>query len=342
MTSGARHPDARLERLIDQWLDDDLGPAESAELEAILAESPAARTAFWRQATFHSLIHEAVALAGPVNQGSDDSPVSSRWFGRAAGLLVAALVLVGIGGGVGSLVTSRALAGLAKASLPQISLFTDGFESGPAPTTGFIPPVPGAWGGDKTAITVGTRGVQPVEGRRMLEFLAAHADVTETEGQYSSEIWRILPMRTIRERASLAGADGGCLTLEFSAAFNQRGSEAGSGVRDPAEAVIAGINVFAFQGSVADAAHLWNSKWSVAVASASLTEILDEDPAGWQRLRVSIALPESTDFVLLQCYVGDDKADATAVFDGQFLDDVRVRVMVDPGQRGPVRGGGGE
>jgi hypothetical protein len=337
MTSDAPHPDRRLERLIDQWLDDDLCPAETGELEAILADSPAARTAFWRQATLHALIHEAVTLAGPAVEASVDGPVPIRWLGRAAGLLVASLTLVVIGGGLGSLVTSRALAGLGKTSLHRISLFTDGFESGPAPATGFIPLVPNVWGGDKTAITGASRGVQPVEGRQMLEFLAAHADVTEIDGQYSSEIWRIVPMSLIRERASLTGADGGRLTLEFSAAFNQRGAEAGSGGRDPAEAVVAGVNVLAFQGSIADAHRLWKSKWSVAVASASLTEILDEDPERWQRLKVTIALPELTDFVLLQCYTGDDKGDSVAVFDGQFLDDIRLGVIVDP-----VRGGGGE
>jgi hypothetical protein len=337
MTSDAPHPDRRLERLIDQWLDDDLCPAETGELEAILADSHAARAAFWRQATLHALIHEAVTLAGPAVEASVDGPVPIRWLGRAAGLLVASLMLVVIGGGLGSLVTSRALAGLTKTSLHRISLFTDGFESGPAPATGFIPAVPDVWGGDKTAITGASRGVEPVEGRQMLEFLAAHAEVTEIEGQYSSEIWRIVPMSLIRERASLTGADGGRLSLEFSAAFNQRGPEAGSGVRDPAEAVVAGIKVIAFQGSVADAPWLWKSKWTVAVASASLTEILDEDPERWQRLKVTIALPELTDFVLLHCYTGDDKCNAVAVFDGQFLDDIRLGVIVDP-----VRGGGGE
>lgn len=342
MTSDAPSPDRRLERLIDQWLDDDLCPAESAELQAILVESSAAREVFWRQATLHSLIHEAVTLASPAVEDCVDGRVPSHWLGRAAGLLLAALVLVGIGGGLGSLVTSRALAGLVKASLQQISLFADGFESGPAPTPGFIPLVPDVWGGDKTAIIGASRGVQPAEGRQMLEFVAAHADVTETEGQYSSEIWRIVPMSTIRERVSRAGADDGSLALEFSAAFNQRGPETGSDGRDPAEAVVAGINVIAFQGSVADARRLWRSKWSVAVASASLTEILDEDPDRWQRLKVAIALPESTDFVLLQCYTGDDKGDSVALFDGQFLDDVRLGVMVDPMHGDIFRGGDNE
>jgi ferric-dicitrate binding protein FerR (iron transport regulator) len=52
---------ARLERLLDRYLDEALTPEEKTELEQMLGTSPQARRNFWEHARFHALLREAGA-----------------------------------------------------------------------------------------------------------------------------------------------------------------------------------------------------------------------------------------------------------------------------------------
>jgi len=52
---------ARLDRLLDHYLDEALLPEEKTELEQMLRASPQARLTFWQHARFHALLREAGA-----------------------------------------------------------------------------------------------------------------------------------------------------------------------------------------------------------------------------------------------------------------------------------------
>src|SRR5213080_661470 len=52
---------ARLERLLDHYLDEALSDDEKLELEQMLRALPQARLTFWEHARFHALLREAGA-----------------------------------------------------------------------------------------------------------------------------------------------------------------------------------------------------------------------------------------------------------------------------------------
>lgn len=339
-----KHPsddDHRLDGLIGQWLDDDLGPAESAELEAALVESPAARARFWEVVTFESLIHEAVGLAdisaaaGP----SHDGPRRIR-MPRIAAIILASLSLLVIGGGLGAILTTQALAGLARSIAARFTLLDEGFESGSAPTSGHVPSVPDVWSGDPSAVVGSRQGVMPSAGARMLEFLKPYGDEEGERVTVAAEIWRILTVAEVRGQLARLGHDfrpgQDRIRIDCGAAFNQR-EEGTAGSTDQGateRASVAGIGVFAFRGPVSEAAALWNDRMGRALASGQNEQQLDGDPTQWQRLDVTMAIPAETDFLLVVCFVRDKNRRPRSDFDGQFIDDVHISASLEPVPRG--------
>lgn len=104
---------ARLERLLDRYLDEALEPEEKTELEQMLRAEPAARQTFWQHARFHALLRES----GAEGRGREmaemaalaATPRGGRWaltgagevLRRNAGWIVAALIaLIAVAGGV--------------------------------------------------------------------------------------------------------------------------------------------------------------------------------------------------------------------------------------------------
>lgn len=339
MTDRPEHT-CRIDSLIEQWLDEDLGPAESAELEAALLESPTARDRFWEKATFESLVHEAVGLTGPLVADSEaDRPMAKGGVKRIAAVVLAGICLLAVGGGLGSLVTTQALADLAKSMAARFTVVEEGFESGPAPGAKYIPLSPDTWSGDATAVVGAERGVVPLAGERMLRLLDPHAVDGNEPAEYASEIWRVIPIEAVREGAEKAAQSGGLVTgqlqIDLGAAFNQ--SEAAStGDERPAErAKMAGVGIFAFKGDVSDIRGLWKDRVAKALASSQAEQILDLNPHGWQRVNATLPVPPETRFLLVHCYVRDSQRRPGAAFDGQFMDDIRVSAFPVP-----KRGGG--
>lgn len=333
----------RLDSLIEQWLDDDLGPAESAELEAALIESPAARNRFWEKAAFDSLVHEAVGLTGPAEAGIEParSGHGSRVKRIAAGLLVG-VSLLAVGGGVGSLLTTQARAGLVRTLPPRVTVLEDGFESGPPPLAKYVPVDPGVWSGDATTVVGAKRGVIPLAGARMLELVGPHSIDIEEPAEFATEIWRVIPIDAVRAAATEADQThrltDGQLRIDLEAAFNQRGSPL-PGPADPRtvrRAKVAGLGVYAFRGSTSDVRSLWNDRVAAALASGHVEHLLDEHPGDWQAAHVTLAVPVQADFLLVHCYIRDSQRRSGAVFDGQFMDDIRVSASFEP-----TAGGGG-
>jgi len=323
--------EARLVELVDRWFDDDLGPAESAELEAVLLRSAVSRQRFWSAARFHMELQEAAALTAPADVGD----VGAAEREAAGGLRVAwmpAAILAGlclaIGGGLGVLLASRALAGLEQ-PVPRLVLLAEGFEDGDPPSDRFLPTVAGVWSGDVSAVVGPSGDVVPSEGQRMLQFIRPTPAGADSTGEYASEVWRIIPIDGIQSQL-LRGEPAGAgrvagLVVEFVAAFNQQWSP--DGVGDKA----AGVNIFAFRGDPADSLRLWKDRESLMLASSRVDDVLDRDPAGWQRLRAILAVPAGTDFLLLHGYVRDRDRRPEAVFDGQYMDDLHVTAWIDPG-----------
>src|SRR3569833_1806860 len=101
---------ARLERLLDRYLDEALTPEEKTEIEGMLHTSPQARQIFWERARFHALLRES----GAEGRGRElAQEPDRRWLdtlARLIGLLqrhagwavAAAAVGVAAGGGGGA------------------------------------------------------------------------------------------------------------------------------------------------------------------------------------------------------------------------------------------------
>lgn len=323
----------RLDALIEQWLDDDLGPAESAELEAAVVESPAVRARFWERAGFDALLHEAVGLVEET--ALEAGPTWQRERGRFSGFAAAVLaggILLAVGGGLGALLTKQALAGLARSVAARFVVLSEGFESGVPPLAKYIPVEPGVWSGDATAVVGPGRGVVPLAGAGMLEFVGPHPRDLTQQSEFASEVWRVIPIAEVRDGATQAarasGLDAGALRVELGAAFDQRGA---AGEADAtARAKVAGVGVFAFRGPVSEVRALWNERVAKALASSQTEQMLDEDPGEWQRLRVTMTVPPETDFLLVVCYVRDSRRRPGTACDGQFMDEVGMSAFLEP------------
>jgi len=75
---------ARLERLLDHYLDEALVPEEKTELEQMLRASPQARRTFWDHARFHALLRES----GAEGRGRElAAEPRRRWWDALAELL---------------------------------------------------------------------------------------------------------------------------------------------------------------------------------------------------------------------------------------------------------------
>lgn len=323
--------EARVAELIDRWFEDDLGPAESAELEAVLLRSPASRRQFWNTARFHMELQEAVALTAPGDDFEFGSTDPEAEVELRAGWIPAAVLAglcLAIGGGLGVRFASRALASLEQ-PVPRLALLAEGFEDGNPPLDRFVPTVAGVWSGDVSAVVGPAGDVMPPEGRRMLQFIRPTPAGGDSTGEYASEIWRIIPIEWLhsqfRRAESGRAVPAAGLVVEFSAAFNQHRP------RDAAGDKAAGINIFAFRGDPADSLRLWKNRESWMLASSRIDDLLDRDPANWQRLRAILAVPAGTDFLLLHCYVRDRDRRPGVVFDGQYMDDLLVTAWIDPG-----------
>src|SRR5690242_5752385 len=75
---------ARLERLLDRYLDEALVPNEKSELEQMLRTSSQARLTFWEHARFHALLRES----GAEGRGRElATELHRRWWDILAELI---------------------------------------------------------------------------------------------------------------------------------------------------------------------------------------------------------------------------------------------------------------
>lgn len=170
----------------------------------------------------------------------------------------------------------------------------------------------------------------------MLELVGPHSIDIDEPTEFAAEIWQVIPIEAVRDGAAkaahAAGLADGQLRIDFGAAFNQREASAAASAspRATGRAKIGGVDIFAFKGPVSDVRSLWNDRVARALASSHTEELLDENPHDWQRVQVTLAVPPETGFLLVHCYVRDSERRPGAVFDGQFLDDIRISAGLEP------------
>ncbi|EDY18195.1 LamG domain protein jellyroll fold domain protein [Chthoniobacter flavus Ellin428] len=132
---------ARLERLLDRYLDEALTPEEKTEVEGMLRTSPQARQTFWERARFHALLREA----GAEGRGRElAQEPDRRWLdvlARLIGLLqrhagwavAAAAVIVAV---VGIWMAWRQIEARGDQTTSAVAVLTEAVDMEWAPGTG--------------------------------------------------------------------------------------------------------------------------------------------------------------------------------------------------------------
>jgi hypothetical protein len=361
----------RRDAIVDRWLDGGITPSELDEMQQQLLESSGARREFWRRAALHGLLHEAARLkfaettaeedavqpvhalqsvsANAYDRGSrgvptgrrriPERPISvfrGRWFWPSA--VAAACLLVGSGVGIGSFLTTLAVAHAGRISIDSVEPFPvlfEGFELPPAPLADYLPTSTDCWSGDETRV-VGRvawddHRMLPHAGEQMLQFISGHPR-NEAYSGVASEIWRFIDLEQLR---TLAGSRE--LRVELSAWFNGTASNESPGR-------MCGLKVIATQHAPAE---VDQSTWLKQaegvnpdaaavghrpVAAAEVNDLLDNDPASWQRAAVVVAVPAHARYLLLHCYARGRNATAFASGDrgpgqpAQYVDDIALTV----------------
>jgi len=202
--------------------------------------------------------------------------------------------------------------------LPELSLSPKGekgciadggFESGEV-TVGWPPETPDHWQGDLCEVVGAQEEIIPLEGARMLRFIASWP-TGPTEEWIACNVWQLVDPRS-------CGFDpaGGGVTVTASAAFNKiKGDE-----ETDRQCL---IWVYAYDGEP----ETFPLKWDTGhIADAYATVFLDDDPSTWERVSVTLPLPAATDFIAVMIAPLEDVYnDSQGVeFDGHFADDVRL------------------
>lgn len=341
-------PDERFAELWTDYLEGDLAEAGQAELRALLAadeqlrkraadlfqahrligfalqDDPAVDEAFVR-ATVAAMppADEAFVAAVMTRLPTPAVPAAGlsprRMITRTLAALAAGL-LVGVA--VTSVAWAYSVPRPAEPAGAPVVILDDGFESGPAPGVAGFPSGPDAWGGDFSRVTGSRPGVAPAGGALMLQILRAdYQGKPRPDGSYCGDLYRMIDLRPYRREL----ADGAAV-VQLSAAFNAAEFPA-------AEQYGCAVSAHALTAEMA-ANPAGASAPGGALAMARNSRLrLDRDPLTWQRVEAELRLPADADFLLVHVGVAHiPRFQKRAVFDGHFVDEVRVTL----GRRGPL------
>jgi hypothetical protein len=218
----------------------------------------------------------------------------------------------------GTLFTSVLYAYVAPKVVKGMTVFADGFESGPSPRVVGVPAEFGAWGGDFSEVVGPQNGVAPHGGGRMWRFLRAdNAGKTDARASYVGEAIRVLDLRGVRSAGGLPGSQ-----IEVSAWFAQ-------GHTTGAARYHWNIKAAVFEGAVSGAPALWE-EWDQVSASMARRDVAAGPPGAWERLSVTLVLPAHADFLTFECAVVQRHpriTEGVAEFPAHYVDDVRVRIL---------------
>jgi len=179
-----------------------------------------------------------------------------------------------------------------------------------------VPLEAGRWSGDYTEVVGEQQGVKPAGEKKMLRILRAdYAGKANADG-YVADLFQLIDLRPYRSEF----ADGGAV-VQFSAGFNAFEFPA-------SEAYGCLMSMHALDaemvrnGEISDRQVL--NADALAMASSNRL-MLDRDPATWQRQTTELRLPPNTEYLLIHVGVTHaTKAQRRPVFDGHYLDDVRL------------------
>jgi hypothetical protein len=125
-----------------------------------------------------------------------------------------------------------------------------------------------------------------------------------------SEVWQLIDLRPFKKILS-----SGLVEAKLSSLFNRIPGESGEGDRF-------GLALAAYRGSPANTRSLWAQRATAALTVAHQELATDTDPATWEKIEVSAALPPETDFVIVEIRAIAPKAASrgTRTFAGHFAD----------------------
>jgi hypothetical protein len=257
-----------------------------------------------------------VALLEPAPAAETALRTPPRWFAWRPLTAAAAGIVFGM-------FCTSVVFGFGVRSLERVvSLFQEGFESGPAPLVTGMPQEVNLWSGDYSEIVETYEGMKPAQGTKMARVLRS-----DFEGKASSKpsLQGDL-MRVVDVRPFLREANGGEVVITLSALFN-------AAPFPEAEHYEGAVTLWALGPQFPTEENLMED---ALAHSVGLCRPLDRDPATWQSTSTRLLLPPGTEMVLLKVSFTPVAASGKiqsplpdhVTFAGHFVDDVRASVTI--------------
>lgn len=315
-------PDTALDQLIHACLDGRATTDELARLEAILTTDAAARDRYLCLADLHACLATDESLWQPTAAAEPRQPSSPAGDPLTSSSLTRPTAAAAVGLLVGLCSAGLAFGYVMPVLARPLSLFADGFESGPAPECRGLVARPGIWSGDTAEVLATDQGVLPAEGRQMLRVLRADYPGKSATDSYISDTYRLIDLGPFQQPLATGQA-----IARLRAHFNAAPFPADEGYT-------AGITAMAFD--TVTAARL------EAIPDAELAEQalamtqrrhvpIDRQPASWQAIDCELRLPPQSRFLLLRLSISHQHAtQRRPSFAGHYLDDVAVTLEQSP------------
>jgi hypothetical protein len=174
----------------------------------------------------------------------------------------------------------------------------------------------GFWSGPACEFSAAQLGITPREGPGMLRFNSPGAG-------RNSEVWQIMDLRPYQAMIRRGGVN-----LKTFAWFNRVRGDANSANKF-------GLTIAAFHGQPQNAARLWSQRDTLALVVADKEFVSDDNPATWEKLEVSAALPPDADFLIVEirAIAPENAAADSDPFPGHFADLIDC-ILTEPLQAG--------
>ncbi len=315
----------RMHELINAWLESSLTEAEVKELNQRLRESELDRQRFRESASFHGLLHWAMAADAVANVSTVNSSFKVQKRSRFAGSAARPMLLTLLAGVlVGVSCTSFAWAvvsGLQNtSSRVDVDLVDGSFESMQGAVPSFFPDQPGVWSGDEAEVVTADWAA---EGKHAVKLFRTGFSRSQLGGTARScDVYQIVDLRPLQR----ARGEGKFL-LELSGKFMTE-----LVVNQPP--LQAGFSLQLFDGgSRLDSAN-WSETRNQAISSSGshLDVQKKSGPGEWRFLSSQCELPLNAEFAVVTLFVQNTNPSDT--FDpsvgNQYVDDVRLSLLKSP------------
>jgi hypothetical protein len=304
-------------RLFNAALNGTLTAAERPQLAALLKSSAEARQLWYlyhdNECGLSELKHAAATTAARgarLASGGGPSPwQTSPWLQWRSLTAAAAGLVLGMFGA--SVVYGIAVHRGAEKRTP-LAVFAPGFENAQMALVNGMPRGAGQWGGDPAQVVTSEHGVQPKEGRYMLQV-----------GQSDKTAWRLCQVLDLQSLPP--GGSGESREIEISASLALAGAET---------AVRFFLRAFAVTEAPEELDAAWLDRRDESIASATRGHDIPPGTQGWQTLGVSMQVPRTARSLVLFLGVrAPDKETRNSPMylatreSPMYLDDVRVTLV---------------